>query len=374
MAVAATKTKSIYLIGGADEFSIKESAAKLAEKLAPKKAGEFGLEIIEGGASNQDEALKVLSRLREALNTVGLFGGGDKLVWLKNTDLLADTPTTRAESVKDALAELADLLKGGLGDGVVLLISALGCDRRKSLYKTIEKTGEVQFFEALEEGKGDSDEEIEAFIQAKSRADGKTMDADTVRAFRDLVAPNLREIANELEKLFTYVGKRPAVTKEDVRSICSVSRQAVIWELTDALGARRTSHAMAALENLLDVGDQPIGIVMMLVAQFRLMLLAKDLMQRKLITARDGQGGNFEFVKAFERLPEDATAHFPKTKEGKLPNAWRLYRCALGAKNFSVAELIRAMDLLLEANRQLVTTQLDDRLILEQAIAKIARK
>jgi len=36
----------------------------------------------------------------------------------------------------------------------VLLISAIGCDRRKSLYKTLEKIGEVQFFEALEEGKG----------------------------------------------------------------------------------------------------------------------------------------------------------------------------------------------------------------------------
>ena len=103
MPVAATKTKSIYLIGGADEFTIKETAAKLAEKLAPKKAGEFGLEIIEGSFSNQDEALKVLSRVREALNIVGLFGGGDKLVWLKSTDLLADNPTTRTEAVKDAL-------------------------------------------------------------------------------------------------------------------------------------------------------------------------------------------------------------------------------------------------------------------------------
>ncbi len=290
MPVAATKTKSIYLIGGADEFSIKETAAKLADKLAPKKAGEFGLEIIEGSASNQDEALKVLSRLREALNTVGLFGGGDKLVWLKNTDLLADNPMTRAESVKESLAELADLLKAGLGDGVTLLISAIGTDRRKTLYKTLEKVGEIQFFEALEEGKGDADEDIEAFIQSKSRADGKTMSPDAVQAFRELVAPNLREIANELEKLFVYVGKRTAVTQEDVRAICSASRQAVIWELTDALGARRTSQAIHALENLLDAGEQPIGVLMMLVAQFRLMLLARDLMQRKLITARDGPG------------------------------------------------------------------------------------
>jgi DNA polymerase III subunit delta len=374
MPVTATKTKSIYLIGGADEFSIKETAAKLADKLAPKKAGEFGLEIIEGSASNQDEALKVLSRLREALNTVGLFDGGDKLVWLKNTDLLADSPTTRAESVKESLVELADLLKGGLGDGVTLLISAIGTDRRKTLYKTLEKIGEVQFFEALEEGKGDADEDIEAFIQSKSRADNKTMNPEAVQVFRELVAPNLREIANELEKLFTYVGKRTAVTKEDVRAICSASRQAVIWELTDALGARRTSQAIRALENLLDAGEQPMGVLMMLVAQFRLMLLARDLMQRKLITVRDGQGGNFEFVKAFERLPEQATAHFPRTKEGTLPNAWRLYRCALAAKNFSTSELIRAMDLLLEANHQLVSTQLDDRLVLEETIAKIALK
>jgi len=374
MPATATKTKSIYLIGGADEFTIKETAARLANKLAPKKAGEFGLEIIEGSASNQDEALKVLSRVREALETVGLFGGGDKLVWLKNTDLLADSPTTRSEAVKDAMAELVELLKGGLGEGVTLLISAIGCDRRKTLYKTLEKVGEVQFFEALEEGKGDSDEEIEAFIQSKLRADNKTMGPDAVQTFRDLVAPTLREIANELEKLITYAGKRSEIAKEDVRAICSASRQAVIWELTDSLGARRTSQAIMALENLLDSGDQPIGVLMMLVAQFRLMLLARDLMQRKLITARDGQGGNFEFVKAFERLPEDATAHFPRTKEGALPNAWRLYRCALAAKNFSTTELIRAMELLLEANRLLVTTQLDDRLVLEEAIAKIARK
>ncbi len=372
----ATKgqTKSIYLIGGADEFTIKETARKLADKLAPKQAGEFGVEIIEGDATNQDEALKIIARLREALDTIGLFGGGEKLVWLKNTSLLADNQTTRAETVKEALAEFADMLKDGLGNGVVLLISAIGCDRRKTLYKAIEKLGEVRFFEALEEGKGDSDEEIEAFIQSKLRADGKTMNPDGVQAFRELVAPTLREIANELEKLFLYVGKRREITREDVRAICSASRQAVIWELTDALGARRISRAIAALENLLDAGDSPIGVLMMLAAQFRLMLLAKDLMQRKLITVREGPGGNFEFVKAFERLPEDATAHFPRTKEGNLPNAWRLYRCALAAKNFSTEELIGAMDLLLEANRQLVSTQLDERLVLEETIAKIARE
>ena len=43
----ATATKAIHLIGGDDEFSIKEAAAKLAAKLAPTAGGEFGTEIIE---------------------------------------------------------------------------------------------------------------------------------------------------------------------------------------------------------------------------------------------------------------------------------------------------------------------------------------
>jgi DNA polymerase-3 subunit delta len=104
------------------------------------------------------------------------------------------------------------------------------------------------------------------------------------------------------------------------------------------------------------------------------MLLAKDLMQRRLIAPGDDPDAKFRFVKAFERLPPEATAHFPRTKEGNLPNAWRLYRCAVAARNFSTDELIRAMDLLLEAHRQLVTTQLDDRLVIEETIVKIARK
>lgn len=371
MPATPVQSKSIYLVGGADEFSIKQRASELAEKLAPKKAGELGLEIIDGAAANQDEALKVLARLSEAINTVGLFGG-EKLVWLKNTDLLADTQTTRAEAVKEALAELDELLKRGLPDGVTLLISAIGLDRRRSLYKTLEKVGEVRFFEALEEGKGESDEKIAAFIRGKLRAQGKTMSAQAMETFRGLVAANLREIAAELEKLFLYVGARREITAADVRAICSASRQAVIWELTDALGARQSAGAIAALENLLDAGEQPIGVLMMLVAQFRLMLLVKDLMERRLLAVRDGPGAGFEFVKAFERLPERHTAHFPRNKDDSLPNAWRLYRCALAARNFSVAELIHAMDLLLEANLQLVSTQLDERLVLDEVIVKIA--
>ena len=368
-----TGSKSIYLLAGSDEFSVKAAAVQLAEKLAPKSAGEFGVETIDGTAANQDEALKVLARLHEALNTVGFFGAA-KLVWLKSTNLLADDKAVTAEAVKDALVELGESLKRGLPNGVTLLISAIGFDKRRSLAKTLEKLADVRFFDTPDESKQAGDEDIADFIEKKLQAESKTMTGEGVAAFRELVAPNLREIANELEKLVCYVGPRPAITGADVHAICSVSRQAVIWELTDALGARRLPQAIAALERLLDGGEAALGIAAMLVNQVRLMLLARDLLDRRLIAVSGDRNGKFDFVRAFEGLPETATAHFPRTKEGALPNAWRFYRCALAAKNFSGAELIHALDLLIEANRQLVSTQLDEHLVLAEVATKIVRQ
>ena len=365
--------KNIYLIGGSDEFSVKEAAAKMADKLAPKNAGEFGLEIVDGGAANQDEALKILSRLHEALQTVGFFGS-EKLVWLKSTNLLADDRTATAEAVKDALAELSEGLKRGVPDGVTLLISAIGLDKRRSLYLNLKKIAEIQEFDAPEAGKRAGEEDIGEFVQAKLRAENKRLSSAGYQAFRSLVEPDLREIANELEKLCLYVGKRTDITDADVRAICSASRQAVVWELADALGARQLPVAIRLVEQMLENGEVAMGILMLLVGQFRLMLLAKDLAQRKLLVPTSGFDAAKDYVTGLQRLSAEQTAHLPRTKEGALPSPWRLYRCAVAARNFTSEELIRAMDLLLEANRQLVSTQLDERLVLEEAVAKIARK
>lgn len=362
--------RSVYLIGGSDEFAVKEHATQLAARLAPKGASEFGVEIVEGGADNADDAGRIIGKLREALFTVGFFGG-DKLVWWKSTNLLVAAPPG-GEGTLEALNTLNDDLKRGLPSGVTLLISAPALDRRRSLAKTLEKMAETFFFDAPEAGKAEGEERIGGFIHDRLEAEKKRFaDNRAVEAFRDLVEPSLREIANELEKLCIYVGKRAEITEADVRAVCSASRQAVIWELVEGVSQRHLTKSMAALKNLLDNDEAPIGVIMMLVAQFRLMLLACDLADRKVLvpTARHA-----DYAFAFKRLPDAEKAHIPRSKEGAFPNEWRMARCAAASRNFSRAELIRAMDLLQEANLQLVTTQLDDRLVLEETITKIARK
>ena len=48
-------------------------------------------------------------------------------------------------------------------EGVTLLISAIGFDKRRSLAKTLEKLAEVKFFDTPDESKQAGDEDIADF-------------------------------------------------------------------------------------------------------------------------------------------------------------------------------------------------------------------
>src|SRR5438105_12865200 len=100
MAVTAKKkvTSAIHAVVGSDESAVKRAAQELADQLVSPEAGEFGRDIIDGAAENSDQAVTRIHQTIEALLTFPFFGG-EKLVWLKNANFLADTVLGRAASV-----------------------------------------------------------------------------------------------------------------------------------------------------------------------------------------------------------------------------------------------------------------------------------
>jgi DNA polymerase-3 subunit delta len=78
----------------------------------------------------------------------------------------------------------------------------------------------------------------------------------------------------------------------------------------------------------------------------------------------------FQFISAINRLPAEATDHLPRKKDGSI-NAYALGIAAQHAHRFEIKQLIKAMQACLEANRQLVTTQLDHELILTEVVVKL---
>src|SRR5213078_143133 len=136
-------------------------------------------EIIDGAAAHSGEALKVLARVREALQTLPFFGSA-KVIWLKNCNFLGDDRTASAQAVTESLAELAQELKSFKWENVRLLITAGKVDKRKTFYKTLEKLGTVEAFEALSVDSKDWSGTAETWALRALRARKKEIDDEAL--------------------------------------------------------------------------------------------------------------------------------------------------------------------------------------------------
>ena len=362
-----TATGNIYAVMGSDESEVKRVAADLATSLTPPEAGDFGLEIVDGVAENADKAAARIRSTIEALQTLPFFGS-TKVVWLKSANFLGDTQLSCATSVQSALEELSDLIENGLGSDVIFLISATEVDKRRSFYRLLVKRAELQIFDRLDSSRSGWEEEASEIVRSRARKRRLKFDEDALDFFVLLTGGDTRQIDNELEKIDVFLGKERGVHVDLVRELVPLSRTGVIFELGNALATRDLELALRLVRRLLDQGESAIGILLVaIVPTLRNLLLANDLMERHRLARPHSP---FQFISAINRLPAEATDHLPRKKDGSI-NAYALGIAAQHAHRFEVKQLIEAMQACLEANLQLVTTQLDHELILTEVVVKL---
>ena len=362
-----TATDNLYAVMGSDESEVKRVAADLATSLTPPEAGDFGLEIVDGVAENADKAAARIRSTIEALQTLPFFGS-TKVVWLKSANFLGDTQLSCATSVQSALEELSDLIENSLGSDVIFLISAIEVDKRRSLYRLLVKRAELQIFDRLDSSRSGWEEEASELVRSRARKRRLKFDEDALDFFVLLTGGDTRQIDNELEKIDVFLGKERGVHVDLVRELVPLSRTGVIFELGNALATRDLELALRLVRRLLDQGESAIGILLVaIVPTLRNLLLANDLMERHRLARPHSP---FQFISAINRLPAEATDHLPRKKDGSI-NAYALGIAAQHAHRFEVKQLIEAMQACLEANLQLVTTQLDHELILTEVVVKL---
>src|SRR5882757_2359360 len=368
------KTKAasanIHAVLGTDEAEVKRVAAELASNLTPTDAGDFGLEVIDGAADNVDQAEARVRSAIEALQTLPFFGS-TKVVWLKNVNFLGDDQKARSAVVQSALEELSESVDSGFGPGITLLISATDLDKRRSFYRSLVKRAELQVFDRLDSSRSGWEEEATEIVRGRAKKRKLQFDDDALDLFVLLTGGDTRQIDNELEKIDTFLGNDRVVNAGLVRELVPLSRAGVIFELGNALAARDLQLSLKLVRRLLDQGESAIGILLVaIVPTIRNLLLAKDLMERYRLPRPHSP---FQFISAINRLPTEATDHLPRKKDGSI-NAYTLGIAAQQAVRFETTQLIQAMRACLEANVQLVTTQLDHELILTEVVVKLLQQ
>ena len=361
-----TETSDVFAIVGSDESTVKREAKELAATLTPADSGEFGSDIIDGAFENVDGAVEAIRSTMAAIQTLPFFGG--KLVWLKNVSFLSDSRTGSSASVQEALQDLAGAIAEPLPPNVRFLISAIDVDKRRSFYKTLTKRAEIRVFDKLDASRSGWEEDAAELVRRRAADRELRFEPDALDLFVLLTGGDARQIDNELEKLELFAGAEKQIRIENVRALVPLSRNGVIFELSNALSARDLGRALKLVRRLLDQGESAIGILLAsIVPTVRNLLLAKDLMERHRVPRPSMP---FTFGKTLERLPGEATAHLPRNKIGTI-NAFGLGFAAQNAHRFETRHLVNGMQACLEANVQLVSSQLDHRVLLTELMVKL---
>lgn len=360
----------VALICGEDDFAVKQRAKELYQKWSAELGGEDH-ETIEATVSNGGDALRAIGRLREALRTLPFFGGG-KVVWLRDCNFLGDDRTASSGDVTETLAELAQELKEFEWQTVRLIVSAGKVDKRKTFYKTLEKIGRVESFDGWSVNDKDWATQAEMMADKLIQAREKRIGDDALAELVTRIGPQPRQLANEVEKLCLYVGDRAEINKADVNAICTKNKLARAFALGDALGNRNLPVLLRCLDEELwemqfDKAKSEVGMLYGLIGKVRALLMLKEMLREGWIKASGDYNG---FKSQLERVPASKLPSDKKYNPLAL-NPYVLFKALSQVKNYSETELVRAMDLLLAANLRLVSSALDERIVLQQTLVQI---
>ncbi|HTB83621.1 MAG TPA: hypothetical protein VK742_08205 [Candidatus Sulfotelmatobacter sp.] len=367
-----TPNAPLFLICGDDDLAVKQRAKQIFNDWSAELGG-MDHETIEATASNSGDALAIIGRLREALNTLPFFGGG-KVVWLRDCNFLGEDRTASTAAVTETLASLADELKTFQWQNVRLLISAGKVDKRKTFYKTLDKLGTVEAFSAWSLDDKDWAERAQIAARNALKARQKEISREGLMELMQRAGSSARQLENEVEKLCVSVGDRAKIELADVTRICPLNKSARAFALGDALGDRNLPALLKCLDEELweirakvDKDKSEIGLLYGLTGKIRALLFLKEMMREGWI--KEPRDYN-SFKTQLERVPADKLPAEKKFNPLAI-NPYVLYKALPQVKKYSSAELVVALEVLLRCNQKLVSSQLDEALVLQQALVQI---
>src|SRR6185503_7798019 len=247
-------------------------------------------------------------------------------------------------------------------------------DKRKAFYKALEKLGKVESFAAWSVDDKNWMGEAESLALKALKTRGKEISDEALAELIESVGPNSRELANEVEKLSLFVGERKAIESGDVAAVVTRNKQARAFALGDALGDRDLPRLLRTLDEELwtmqfDSQKSEIGLLYGLISKVRAMLFLKEMVREGWIK---GDVDYNRFKAQLERVPAGQLPEDRRFNPLSM-NPYVLYKALPQAKRYATEELIRAMELLLDCNRQLIFSNLDESLVLQQTLVQIVR-
>lgn len=358
---------NIHVITGTDDGAVAEAAAKLFHQLKSPTDDDFTNDIIDGNADNAEHANEICQSTIQAIQTLPFFGGA-KVVWLKRATFMGTDRTSEAERAKVGVEHLKDVLASGIGDNITFLLSATTIDKRRGFYKFLKSNTKIIEHNKLDTSRDGWQDQVAIMVERRAKELGLTFHPDALELFVLMAGEETRQISNELEKIDLYLGKqRREVTLEDVRCMVPLSRAAVVFETGRAIQRRDGARALELIDQQLHRGESAIGILRAsIIPTTRNLFMAAAASEGRKLPTHNYNSYNA----ALNKLPSNELAWLPQKKAGGV-NAYPLFLAARDASAFTINHLRLGMEACLAADKALVTSALDHRMVLHRLVIQL---
>ena len=138
-------------------------------------------------------------------------------------------------------------------------------DNRKKLVKQMSSQVEWVEFLLL------TDAKIYTWLNQQLRPLGRHIEQDAVSQLVFMAGRPLTGLKNELDKLTAYVGERTNITQQDVEAVVTPSGECTVFQMIDCVLQGEPARAQLLLKQLLENGENCVGVLYMLTRQLRIM-------------------------------------------------------------------------------------------------------
>ncbi len=341
--------KNFTFICGADDFLVGRVGKERFEALAAKVPDEFSREVINGFAANVSEVEGAVNRFRDAVQTVAMFGG-QRVVWLKDVNFLADSVTGRAESTLKLIEDLQQVLESVNPDETAVLITAAPLDRRRSFPKWCEKTADFSLIGGDADG---ASEALAGVALAEAKLLGASFAPGAVELMLAKVGANTRLIVEETRKLSTYAGEGATIEEAHVAELTPNVAEGDFFEAAEAFGSGNLQWTLTALHRHFFGGGDARPVISALQNRNRLLLQV-----RALVDAGEARLG----PRGLDGLPRAQASYAPRfigaTEKSSFnlftQNPWYVGKLAGNAKLPSLRRLIDNQQELIVAFEEII--------------------
>jgi DNA polymerase-3 subunit delta len=317
----------VYLFHGSEKLLINRVTEQIKSKLLNKELEAFNLDVLDGEKVPAKQVIDIANILPVRSET--------RVVIVKNPPYFL---TTKGQEKDDEKALLDYLDNPNLSCCLIFQVNGKA-DQRKKIYKALEKSGQIVEFAPLDKIK------LEQWIKAFFKEKGKTIDAQAVEYLRLVGSEGLEKLEKELEKLDLYCHNQAQISLEDVQAIISKNPEINIFNLLDSVANKEGKRALELLAYSLTMGEAPMAILYRLVNHFRMILIAKDMLN---------QGYSEKQIR--ERLK----AH-----------PYTISKILKQSHNFNLEQLVKALERLLEVEVQLKTGGGEAKELLETLVIQL---